>query len=150
MNKNKGFKVTLSNDKNSRFYRETVKKELENTPLEVLLEKCWGLDGDIVESYVDAFTSLINEGIVEDLLTAKSIVNYDRYFNRYEYVSSYLDLSAELVSDDCLWEDVDTDTDEFYQFLLKEENELLLEVELLNQGWYLCDDVAIGLDNNDI
>lgn len=147
MDNNKELKVTLSEDKNNRFYRETVEAELGNTTLEKLLEDCWGLDEDCLENHVNAFKKLIELGIIEDELTAKSIVRYDRNFNRYEYVRSYYELSSEIIGDDCLWEETDIDSDEFYQFLLNEEDEDILEERLRKKGWYVLEGIAIGLDN---
>ena len=143
-------RISLSNNEKSKYFREKILAELEKVTLKELLIKYWGLeDEDCLENHINAFLKLINLGIIQDELTAKSIVRYDRIFNRYEYVNSYYELSSEMVADDCLWENIDKDSDKFYNFILNENDERILKEKLKEQGWYVLESVALGLDVND-
>ena len=115
--------------------------------LRYALFECWDINDSEVNSWISTFEELVENKIVKNIETCIDIVEHDRYFNRYEDVDSYSSLAGELLNDDCLWEDDDSEEERNY---LEEnrDNEPIIKKHLLKGGWYVSsEDMAIGLDD---
>lgn len=88
----------------------------------------------------DYFTLLIGlTDILNNLKGAMEVMAKEEYCNFYSEIDNYYELSKAMINDDCLWEDSDTESDEFYQFLYDECSEEVLKERLLKSGWYISE-----------
>ncbi|WBW96237.1 hypothetical protein [Oceanirhabdus sp. W0125-5] len=107
------------------------------------IEERMGSDKDDSYIMLEALLNITNN----DIKIVQEIVHKEKWCNYYFDTNNYYELSCELVNDDCLWEEPNED-DDFYEFLLYENEEEKLWQRLKLGGWFVSKGVAICLDDD--